>query len=181
MEIVSGDIVLRDSTIEDTDNYVRWNTVETEWMDWDAPWEKDAPFDADDFRRKKLEFFSEAKDENRLRYRLELDYKGRHIGSVSSYHIDESYNFAKEGRLAIGMDIYEPEYWGKGIGGRAYSAYIEYLFSRGYSVLYTQTWSGNMRMIRMARRLGFEQCHLEKDARLVQGRAYDRVTFKKVI
>ncbi len=178
MKIIFEDITLRDLEIKDTEDYVRWNTVDTEWMDWDAPWLKDEPFDADVFRQKRLAYLAKPKDENRIRHSFEIDYEGRHIGWVSSYYIDEKFNFAKDGHLAIGIDICQSGNWGKGIGGKAYAAFTEYLFSHGYDALYTQTWSGNERLMRMAARVGFTLCHRDVGVRQVRGQTYDRITLK---
>ena len=41
MEITYENITLRDMIASDIENYVRWFTTETEWMDTDAPWEKE--------------------------------------------------------------------------------------------------------------------------------------------
>ena len=34
-------IVLRDVIESEIDDFVSWNTTEIEWMNWDAPWEKE--------------------------------------------------------------------------------------------------------------------------------------------
>ena len=38
MKIEYKNIVLRDEVIADIEDDIRWNTVETEWSLWDAPW-----------------------------------------------------------------------------------------------------------------------------------------------
>ena len=32
-------LILRDMTEQDIEDYVRWFTSDTEWGEWDAPWE----------------------------------------------------------------------------------------------------------------------------------------------
>jgi len=44
--------------------------------------------------------------------------------------------------------------------------------------VYTQTWSGNKRMIGLAQKLGFEICQLVPNKRRVRGKLYDGLTFK---
>ena len=39
MEIKYKNIILRDMIPSDIEDNVRWNTTETEWSDYDAPWE----------------------------------------------------------------------------------------------------------------------------------------------
>ena len=41
MKIESDNIILRDMIESDIEDYVRWFTVEREWENWDAPWEKE--------------------------------------------------------------------------------------------------------------------------------------------
>lgn len=41
-----GVAILRDFIEEDIEDYVRWDTVETEWKLWDAPWEHVGQTDA---------------------------------------------------------------------------------------------------------------------------------------
>lgn len=41
MEIKYENIILRDMIESDIEDYVRWFTVEREWENWDAPWEKE--------------------------------------------------------------------------------------------------------------------------------------------
>ncbi len=40
MEIIGIRIKLRPFTKNDIADYIRWNTLETEWMEWDAPWKE---------------------------------------------------------------------------------------------------------------------------------------------
>jgi len=178
MKIIYEDIILRDLLVEDIDTHLRWYMVDIEWMDWDAPWEKNDPFDADEYRSRRIEHIAKYKDENLTRYGFELEYKERHIGWVSAYKIDDNFDYASNGQLAIGIAICESDCWGKSIGGKAYIAFIKYLFSCGYSELYTQTWSGNERMLRMAKRIGFRLCHRDEGIRQVRGKDYDRLTLK---
>ncbi len=39
MEIKYQNVVLRDMRESDIEDEIRWNTVETQWAQWDAPWE----------------------------------------------------------------------------------------------------------------------------------------------
>jgi RimJ/RimL family protein N-acetyltransferase len=166
--------------VKDIDDDIRWNTTQVEWRDWDAPWRKNDPFDAVEYRRKETEKLAKPKDEEQTRFALRIDYKGQHIGSLNAYHIDEhcQYTRSREGFLALGIDIKEPTFWGKGIGGKTFRMYIDYLFSKGYTELYTQTWTGNQRMIRMAERIGFRICDRKIGIREVRGKLYDGVTLK---
>ncbi len=68
--------------------------------------------------------------------------------------------------------------WGNGIGTKALRAFMNYYSENGVDALYTQTWSGNIRMIRCAERLGFAECNRIADIREVNGQKYDALTFR---
>ena len=80
---------------------------------------------------------------------------------------------------AVGVDICESDLYGKGLGTKALRAFINYYFDRGVNELYAQTWSGNVRMIRCAEKLGFVECDRDVDEREVNGQRYDGLTFRR--
>lgn len=174
MKIKYIDVYLRDLIKEDVDTYIRWNTVETEWMKWDAPWEK-AVTDPVKIRARFMERLAKPKTE--LRRRLNICYKdGSLIGTVNCYYIDIN----KE-RLAVGIDIRESSYWGKGLGKQALQLWLAYLFNvTEEASLFTETWSGNFRMIGLARSVGFYELVDERklNYRLVNGEPVHGLTFK---
>lgn len=55
---------------------------------------------------------------------------------------------------------------------------IDYLRSNGVKDIYTQTWSGNLRVIGLATKIGFEECNRNLNERFVRGASYDGLTFK---
>ena len=186
MQIPYLNILLRDMEERDIDDDIRWNTVETDWTDWDAPWENEdmASFDPEKYRAEQLAWIAKPKPDHRLS--LELEANGVHIGSVSTYCLDENLDWkalkteedrARQ-RWAVGIDICDSAYWSGGWGTRALTAYIRYHLSAGYADLYTQTWSGNTRMIRLAEKLGFRECRRLPGIRQVRGETYDALTFR---
>lgn len=187
MQISYLNILLRDMEERDIDDEIRWNTTETDWALWDAPWEtlEDLKnFDPEKHRAEELEWLAKPKPDHRTS--LELDADGVHIGSVSSYCLDENLDWTplvpdgdRAGqRWAVGIEICDSAYWSNGWGTKALTAYIRYHLSAGYTDLYTQTWSGNTRMIRLAEKLGFRECRRLPGARQVRGGTYDALTFK---
>ena len=185
MEIQFENIVLRDMVESDIEDYVRWFTTEIEWSDWDAPWEP-VSGDAAEERKGWTEYYGSVKDlpDDVRRWKFEIEWNGRHIGWVSSYPIDENFEWLGEiqdGQTvhrAIGIDICEPGVWGNGIGTKVLRAFINYYFASGVTELYTQTWSGNTRMIRCAEKLGFVECNRNVGTRQVDGKIYDGLTFR---
>lgn len=182
MQIQYKNILLRDMIEEDIKDYVRWFTIQTEWTEFDAPWE---PIDKEETTIENWkEYYEEVKklSEDFLRWKFEIEVNDKHLGWVSSYLIDENYewissdNAVKEARRAIGINICENDYWSKGIGTNALEAFLEYYLNLGYYEIYTQTWSGNRSMLKVATKLGFKICHIRKDFREVNGRKYDALS-----
>lgn len=48
----------------------------------------------------------------------------------------------------------------------------------GADELYTQTWSGNVRMLRCAEKLGFVECNRNVATRQLDGKTYDGLTVR---
>ena len=186
MEIKFENIVLRDMKQSDIADYVRWFTTETEWMDWDAPWEKET-LDADAQRESWTEYYESMQEmpDDRIHCHFEIESEGRHIGWVSSYLTDENYEWisarqVKNGQKAnrtIGITVGESSIWGKHLGTNALRAFIRYYADHGCKEIYTQTWSGNVRMIHVAEKLGFQECNRVKEECEVDGQKYDSLTF----
>ena len=186
MKIEYKDIILRDMTEADIEDYIRWYTVETDWSNWDAPWEPlpDIP-DTDAYRKKELLKLAEPKDEIRWGFEIETA-GGEHIGAVNSYMINENFEWISvkdikpEDKVfrAVGISICESSFCGKGFGTKALAAFINYYLENGEDEIYCQTWSGNLRMIKCAEKLGFEVCKRKTDYREVNGKKYDGLTFR---
>ncbi len=190
MKIEYKDIILRDMTEEDIEDYIRWNTVETDWANWDAPWEALPDlltFNPEEYRKKELEKLAKPKDKIRWGFEIETP-SGEHIGAVSSYMMNENFEWipAKDIKpgdkafRAVGISICESSFCEKGFGTKALAAFINYYFENGEAEIFTQTWSGNIRMIKCAEKLGFEECRRKKDLRLVRGEHYDGLTFRLI-
>lgn len=167
------DIVLRDRCISDLDEYIFWYTKEMEWMNWDAPWEKDDPFDIDEFKANFIKKLKKPLPKIRRRFEICLD-NGKHIGWMNSYYIDSNENM-----LAIGIDIPEPKNRGNGIGKKSFKMFISYLLKNKPEIdIYTQTWSGNTRMINLAFKCGFKEYERKPNFRNINDNLYDGLTFK---
>lgn len=185
MELRSENIVLRDMLASDIEDYVRWFTTETKWSDFDAPWES-LIFDEASERKGWTEYYEAVKNmpEKAIRWKFEIESERQHIGWVSSYLIDENFDWiafdsVREGQQvhrAVGIDICESHFWCKGVGTEALRTFLNYYFKNGFNTLYTQTWSGNGRMLRCAEKLGFKECDRCKDEREVGGQKYDGLT-----
>ena len=186
MEIRFENIVLRDMKQSDIADYVRWFTTETEWMEWDAPWEA-RESDEETECKNWTEYYEsvKCKTDDVLRWKFEIEYEGKHIGWVSSYLIDENYDWISVDHIqddqkvhrTIGIAICESGIWGKHAGSNALRAFIQYYAERGCEEIYTQTWSGNIRMMKTAEKLGFKECDRVSNELEVRGKQYDDLTF----
>lgn len=182
MEIKGQKIILRDFIEEDIEDRIRWETIETEWLEWDAPWEMEEDFSPEEYRSLMNKRLSIKQDPNRFRYGFQIctnDEDEKHIGWINAYYIDDDFCYTKaDGKLTIGIDIPDLSSRRKGYGTEAWSLYINYILDNGIEHIYTQTWSGNIRVIGLMKNLGFEECNREKDFRIVRGSLYDGLTFK---
>ena len=172
-------ITLRDMRESDIEDYVRWFTRDTGWMDSDAPWEGKSESTAEEERKGWTEYYESVKNlpEDTVRWKYDIDLDGKHIGWVSWYD-DLDYVENPEGIRAVGIDLPEESVYNRGAGTEALRQFIRDLNEHGSASVYTQTWSGNTRMLRVAEKLGFTEVYRKKGFREVNGQKYDAVTLK---
>ena len=101
--------------------------------------------------------------------------------SVPWERIDPAKNAADNHAVrALGIEICEKEFRGRGIGAVALTAFMEYYRSFGEDRFLLETWSGNERMLGCARKLGFAEVERKKGAYTVDGKKADAVILEKV-
>ena len=182
-------LILRDFVKEDIAKRIEWETLDTEWHEWDGPWEYEnlTPEEQEKNLQSHIEGLQRfadmisRKSEEDMRYSFQLIEKatGEYIGWISCYCIDEDYNYTGEdGLYAFGIDIPPQSRRGKGYGYEAFKAVLDYLVSHGLTEIYTQTWSGNTRMTALARKLGFQEAGRKIGYRSFRGKQYDAITYK---
>jgi RimJ/RimL family protein N-acetyltransferase len=97
--------------------------------------------------------------------------EGRMIGTVSSYWVDKNTNW-----LETGIVIYEKNYWNGGYGTEAYKLWLDFLFhSTNLHRLGMSTWSGNVRMMKVAEKIGMKEEARIRQARIVNGEYFDAI------
>lgn len=191
MKITFDNITLRDYVLSDVEDEVRWTNVETDWFYSEAPWMTMAPVDADELRADMTEIIN-SMPKDTIRWRFEIEVDGRHIGLVSSYYLDNDFEYTPWDSIdqsknapennsirGLGIEICEMEYWGKGIGAKALTALMEYYRSLGENHFLIETWSGNLRMLGCARKLGFYEVKRTKGAHIVDGQEFDELVLEK--
>jgi putative hydrolase of HD superfamily len=175
MEIEGTKVILRDWKLSDVETFGYWQIGDHEWKAWDGPYYQST----DEEILKSLEDLKHKISSGPLpeiRTKLVIaDLKtDKFIGTVNSYWISKETNW-----LAAGIVIFDPGFWGGGIGREALSLWINNLFrSRPEIVrLDLQTWSGNERMMGLATKLGFQLEGRFRNARIVKGKLYDSIQF----
>ncbi len=191
MKITIDNITLRDYVLSDVEDEVRWTNADTAWFRSDTPWMTMEPVDADELRADMSEIISRM-PEDAIRWRFEIDVDGRHVGLVSSYYLDENFEYTPWDSIdqsknasgnhsirGLGIEICEMDYWGKGIGTKALTALMAYYRSLGEHHFLIETWSGNHRMLGCARKLGFHEVKRIKGAHVVDGQEVDDIILEK--
>ena len=185
MEFKFRNVVLRDMGEADIEDEIRWNTVETQWAQWDAPWESLEAlksFDPAAHRRTELEQLKKPKPEIRKHpgagYGRWCPYRfGCFLFCGPGLQLDFK-NPARADPVSCPWSGYQREpLLGKGLGTQALTAWILYFGEHGERELYLQTWSGNTRMIRCAMKLGFQEVCRKPGIRQVRGETWDGLTF----
>jgi len=102
-----------------------------------------------------------------------VDAEGLPIGSVNCYG-DKG---CQESRL-VGISIYEDSRLNKGLGSEALGIWLRHLFqTRKLHRVGLVTWSFNVRMIRVAGKLGFKLEGREREVRFWDGQWLDRLHY----
>lgn len=191
MRISFDGVTLRDYKLSDVDDEVRWTNTDTAWFYTDTPWMSLEPVNADKLRTDMLQIVS-GLSEKAIRWRFEIEAAGRHIGTVSSYFLNEDFEPAPwesidqsknaEGNhsvRALGIEICETAFWGRGIGPKALTAFMDYYRGLGERRFILETWSGNKRMLGCAGKLGFAEVKRQVGAHIVDGKPYDALVLEK--
>jgi len=172
MRLEGKNIVVRDWIMEDLELYKFWNIGYHLWMDFDGPYYPKM----DDFELKfNVDYITaiiENKRRSKPRKRLVIALKDTNqlIGTISWYWQSRETNWK-----SIGITLYDEKLWGRTYGFQALELWIEYLFNSDSELirLDLRTWSGNIRMIKLAEKLGFQEEARFRKARIVKGKYFD--------
>ena len=176
VEIIGRRVRLRDWKLEDLPDWAFWRQEHQEWQKYDSPWygppRPETVKRQDEERRNQIL----AGDWPTPRSRLVIADLGsdQFLGTVNRYWESKETNW-----LAVGIGIYDPENWGKGLGFEALGLWTDHTFDVYPDIVRLDigTWSGNVRMMRLAQKLGFLQEACFRKARIVRGEYYDAVDY----
>lgn len=167
-------IKLRDWIKEDLDEYEFWHTGRKKWMDYDAPYyKKPTKTEIQNKLNELRERITNKNWENPRKRLVIADMENNSfIGTVSWYWQSKETNWK-----SIGIVIYNEKFWGMGIGYDSLKLWIDYLFDACKEIvrLDLRTWSGNQKMIKLSKKLGFKEEARFRMARVVNGNYYDSI------
>lgn len=162
------EVTIRGRRPRDLSTLQRWLTdPQAEWRRWDAPYFPAASTTAS--LKAYVEHLARTPPDPHQRV---IDLGGRCVGMVNRSEEEP----AGGGWWDLGILLYDPALWGQGLGSSALRQWVQATFDETEAhVLTFTTWSGNERMIRAARRLGFQEAGRVREARVVAGQRYDSV------
>jgi RimJ/RimL family protein N-acetyltransferase len=170
------DIVLRDWQLADLPAYAYWLEPGQEWKRLDAPYYPGPDFAEipEYVARKQRSITGPALPDPRTNVVIARADTDELIGAVNAY-----WESIETLWLTMGIVVYDPRYWGHGVGFAAMGLWTEYQFRRRPEIvrLDVRTWSGNYGMIRLAQKLGFQQEACFRNARIVEGQYYDSLAY----
>jgi RimJ/RimL family protein N-acetyltransferase len=142
------------------------------WWRLDSPWEGKPT--AGELRAIPAQVRALARSRASPPTRMVIETRGGvPIGTVTRYWADERTRW-----LEVGIGIYRGRHWGRGYGSEALARWVDHLFeTMDLPRIGLRTWSGNPRMIRLARRLGFRPEAVFREAYGQAGRRFDRLAF----
>ena len=165
-------IVLRDWRVVDLHRWARWMQPGHRWKQLDGPY---YPLPTDDELTQMIEQRREVIERGELpkpRTSLVIADADQNalLGTVTRYWESEETYWP-----GIGIAIFAPTYWGRGIGYEALGLWSDYLFQSLPQVvrLDLRTGSGNTGMMRLALKLGYCEEARFRRARIVDGAYYD--------
>lgn len=167
-------VILRDWEVRDLDPYVAWMEPGHRWQSLDAPYLPHPAIDVAQLERMRRRIVEGNFDTPRSRLIVADAATGEMIGNVSRY-----WESVETDWLAMGILLYDPRHWGRGLGTEALGRWTEYLFAEMPQLvrLGLRTWSGNVGMMRVAARLGFVEEARFRRARIVDGVYHDSLGY----
>ncbi len=159
--------------LSNIDEYGKLSNPDKKFNEFDGPYFKHDNV-AEHFKRIE-DLRKRLKNNEEVNARMRLIYSdGKLLGSCSWYWKSKETNW-----LEVGINIFEETNWNKGIGTKALAKWIDYVFETHPEIVRIGlgTWSGNLRMIAVSKKLGLKQEACFRKARIVNNKYYDAVNF----
>lgn len=162
--------------LEDLDTYRHWQQPGHDWQALDGPYyPKPTTAEVDNLIEKlQARIIADNWPEKPTRLIIADKQTDQLLGMVSRYWISEETNWS-----AVGIVIFDPTTWRKGVGYEALGLWTDYLFTQfpDWMRLDLRTWSGNQGMIRLAQKLGYKEEARFRMARIVNEEYFDGLGF----
>jgi len=172
MQINGRRIILRDWQISDLDPYAHWLQPGHRWQQFDGPYYASPTPDEipEIIERLRTRIEDAAWETPRPMLVIAYAADGAFMGRVSWYWQSRETDW-----LSVGLALYDPNCWNKGLGYEALGLWSDYLFRAQPDIvrLDLRTWSGNYGMMRLAEKLGYVEEARFRMARIVNGRYFD--------
>ncbi|MCF6408960.1 GNAT family N-acetyltransferase [Pseudalkalibacillus salsuginis] len=165
-------VILRDLTSDDLADlyYWKYEAEDREHLKWNGPYYKLPELAMDEFASGYEKALCKVGTEE-PRQILVIETEGKLIGTVNWYWEDEITNW-----LSNGIVIFDSKYWSGGYGTEAFKLWTDYIFkSMDVVRVGISTWSGNVRMMKLARKIGMIEEGRIRKARIVDGEYYDSI------
>lgn len=176
LRIEGKQIVIRDWILEDLSVYEYWQTKDLEWKKWNGPY---YPLvSAEELQqelKKRRENILQKNFSNPRQFLVIADKNSNNfLGTVSWYWQSKETNW-----LSNGIVIHDTKHRSKGIGFEALGLWNQYLFDNMPDIvrLDLRTWSGNLKMMRLAEKLGYTLEARFRKARIVEGEYFDSIGY----
>ncbi|SDZ28406.1 GNAT family N-acetyltransferase [Thermoactinomyces sp. DSM 45892] len=166
-------VTLRDIKIEDVEKIYYWRYVadDREHLKWNAPYYPIEEKSIEKFIEEEYRLHLDTAKTDQVRSKLAIIVGNKLIGTVGWYWVDQNTNW-----LNNGIVIFDSDYWSGGYGTEAFQMWTNYLFENMDIVrVGISTWSGNERMIGLAKKVGMVEEGRIRNARIVEGKYFDSV------
>lgn len=169
-------IVLRELEIKDLEDYLYWNHPSREFHKYNGPYytkinEEELKSYIEELRTALLNGEKNVLKNKKIIANRETD---EIIGQVNWYWKSQETLW-----MEVGIVIFNENYWGNGIGYVALKMWINEIFEEKPELirLGLSTWSGNVRMMKLAEKLGLIKEAVYRKARIVDNQYYDSVSY----
>ncbi len=170
--MVGKQVAIRDYVPEDISGLRQSNRPGQKWQEFNGPYYPRASEEETDQRLEKIAERIQRGDwaVPRLVAAIADAKTDQLIGQVSRYWQSEETQW-----LSLGLVIYESSRWGRGIGYEALGLWSQYILDSMPELvrLDLRTWGGNVGMMRLAEKLGYQLEARFRNARIVDGTYHD--------
>ncbi len=170
------ELELRNLKEKDLEDYEYWNQPCREFHKWNGPYYPKLSSEELKLSINKLREQLKNNNEIELPNKKIISNKENDeiIGEVNYYWKSQETNW-----LEVGIVIFNENYWGKSLGEKALRMWINEIFEKFPQIVRIglSTWSGNKRMVALRQKLGLKKEADYKNARIVDGKYYDSLSF----